>query len=518
MLRIPTTQEVYDRNIARLESALNQSSPATEKAFIKVLAAMEAMNYTELNRFGAERAKQNLAMTAGEGLLEVLGAEYGVTRKAAVAAQLDIEADANPGTEVPITASFTGDSNSEKYWPDASGSESGGKIELTVIAETAGIAGNLVEFDTMTIDDTIEGVDPIWTVTAVAVLGVEQEDLEAYRRRVLNEIRTVGGGGNPADYRTWAEETAGCYRAFPYSGAPIDTVIDFKDGDMELEGVSEWTAGNNANLTKETTSPQDGDRNLKIAYVDTANPYAYQEPLLLNHTYRITGYARSDGTFVPSVKNGSTVLWTGTASTNWQSFDVTFDADSVNISFYSDCDSSGYVEFDTVDIVQISYPGDRSVFVEADSDIDEDGIAPQSLLDDVRDNINTDPSTGKARPSLGDTDENLYIQSISRTELNVEIRDLSVSADIEDAVKADIETAVDEYLRGIAPFIEGLDPPMTQNDLITDLTLSQVIQDVLNAVGGSAAGIGLYIIPNSFIPSYVLGQGELSKLGTINYI
>jgi uncharacterized phage protein gp47/JayE len=387
-LRLPTTQEIYDRNVAYFESALNQTIPETDKAFLRVLAGMEAMNYVELSRLVVERARQNLALTAGADMLAVIGAEYGVTRKAAVAAQLLIEATADTETNVPISASFTGDPHSEKYRPNAGASETSGVIELTVTAEVAGLSGNLLEDDTLTMDDPITGVGNTWTVLSVVEEGSDIEPLEEYRRRVLVAIRTVGGGGNSADYREWAEAVTGCYRAFPYSGAPVGT----------------------------------------------------------------------------------------------------------------------------------SYPGDRTVYVEAEATIDEDGIAPAELLDDVRAAINTDPATGIARPCLGDTDENLYVESITRTEFNVEIRDLVVDADIEDAVMIDIGDAVDAYLRGIAPFISGLDPALTQNDMITDLTLSQVIQDVLTPVGGSAAGIGLYLVANTFLPSYVLGQGELAKLGVVTYV
>jgi hypothetical protein len=518
-LRIPTTQEITDRNIANLESSLNQTSPDTDKAFIKVLAAMEAMNHTELYRFAIERAKQNLAITANEDGLTVLGDEYGVPRKPAVAAQLNIRVAAAAATSLPAGASFTGDPNSEKYFSNATYNEAGGFINAVVTAETPGIAGNLVASDTMTMDIPIAGVGNTWTVQSVAVLGVDQEDLEAWRRRILLEIQTVGGGGNGVDYRTWAEETPGCFRAFPYSGAPIGTVVGFIDGDMEETGVSDWTAGNSATLTKETTSPEDGQRNLRVAYNGVANPYASQSALLVNRTYRVTGWARGDGTYAPSIRDGvSTVLWTGTTSNSWQSFDVTFDAGTTDIVLYSNASGAGYCEFDSMDILQTSYPGDRVVFVEADSTIDPDGIAPPSLLTSVRSYINTDPVTGKARPPLGMTDENLYIQSIERTTFNVEIRQLTVDADIEAETKATIETELDRYLRGVFPFIEGVDPPATQNNIITDLTLSRTVQEVLARVGGSAGGIGLYQITNQFIPSYVLGQGELAKLGSVPYV
>jgi len=66
--------------------------------------------------------------------------------------------------------------------------------------------------------------------------------------------------------------------------------------------------------------------------------------------------------------------------------------------------------------------------------------------------------------------------------------------------------------------VEGVDPPATQDNTITDLTLSQIVQDVLNRYGGSASGIGLFITAGIFIPSYILGQGELSKLGAVSYV
>lgn len=525
-LPVPTTQEIVDQNVTNLESNLNQTTPATPKAFNRVLGTTEAMNATGLYRFGAERAKQNLALTANEAGLTVLGNEYKKPRKAAVAAQLNIQVAADPATSLPITAQLTGDPNSEKYHPNATYVESGGVIDAVVTAETTGIAGNLVATDTMTLDEPIAGVGSTWTVQSVAVLGLDQEDIEAWRRRILLAIQTTGGGGNGVDYREWAEETVGCFRAFPYAGAPVFTVVGLLDGDMEAVGVGDWTPGNSAVLTKETASPKEGSRNLRITQTSpTQDPFAEQDAVLIDRRYRITGWARGNGSSgIPTIKNELTggAIFAGTPSTTWQEIDAEFWASlGTSMIFMADTNvsiGSPFVEFDDIDIVQISFPGDRSVFVEAETTIDPDGIAPQSLLDDVRVSINTDPVTGKARPGLGDTDENLYVQSIRRTTLNVEIRDLVVDADIETATKASISTAVDEYLRGISPFIQGTDPPATQNDLITDLTLSQVIQDILNPVGGSASGVGLYFIINQFIPSYILGQGELTKLGVINYV
>jgi len=515
VLRLPTTQEVFDRNLANLEAALNQTSPLNDKAFLRVLAAVEAMAFSELNRLAIERAKECFALTAGEEGLAIIGEEHGVDWKAAVAAQLTIRGVAGEGTSVPIEASFTSDTTSGKYAPNAGASEDGGYITLTVTAELAGASGNLAIDDTLTMDDTITDVASTWEVMASVVTGLDREDIEVYRRRVLTEIRTVGGGGNSADYRKWAEETPGCYRAFPYSGSPLTSIPEFLDGDMEATGTEAWGGGGDGILSKETDDPYEGIRCLRVEHGEGIG-VAYQTFLDIGFCYRITGQARSDGSDIPSFRTEwAAIIWEGTNSTDWQEIDAVFVATSETARFYSG--ENGYCEYDDIKIIRETIPASRTVYVEADSEIDEDGIAPQWLLDDVREYINIDPSTNKARPPLGMTDETLFVESITRTTINVEVRDLVVDDNIEAAAKARLIEIVDAYFRGVAPHIVGLDPQFAKDDIITSLTVSRVIQDYLETVGATAAGVGIYIVENTFLPSYALGAGELAKLGVITY-
>jgi hypothetical protein len=166
----------------------------------------------------------------------------------------------------------------------------------------------------------------------------------------------------------------------------------------------------------------------------------------------------------------------------------------------------------------ISEPPDRTVYVEATTTIDPDGIAPQSLLDEVRESITTDPVTGLARQPLGLTDETLFIQSISRLTFFVQINDLTAPPDIEATVKSTIETALSNYFRGIQPFVDSIDAPLDRDDLITDLTVSEVVQDVLNANGSSASGVIFGLLVGESLPQYRLNPGELGKLGTVTYV
>lgn len=389
MLNISTTQAVKDRNLANLESKLGQTSPLADKAFLRVLAAMEAMNHTELYKYAAERALQNFVLTATGDDLDIAGIEFKTPRKVAEAAVLEISLPAANGTVIPASVDFIGDSNQMRYFPNAGAIAAGGVAILTVTAENVGVAGNLNVGETLSIGTQIAGAETTATVTTVNNVGTEKETDTAYRPRILAAIRTNTGGGNAADYKTWAEEVAGVYAAYPYAGKP---------------------------------------------------------------------------------SGGGT-----------------------------------------------SYPGDRTVYVEADTAIDPDGIAPQSLLDEVRDSLNTDPDDSESRPPLGLINATLYVESIYRTPIYVEVRSLVVSADVEAQVKSDIEDALTTYLLSIKPYLPGIDILTERNDSITDLTVSDIVQDILTANGGSAQGVGFGPSVGVFYSIYFLNPGELTKLGGVNY-
>jgi len=525
-LNIPTTQEIIDQNIASYEAKLNQTSPVIDKAFMKVLATIEGMGFTTLYKLAVERAKQNLVITATKDDLDKLGDEYGVKRKPAEAAKIEAELPGTNGTIIQSGTEFTSDSTGLRYTSDTTETIAGGIATLILTCIETGTAGNINNGETLSIVSQIPGADTTATVTKgaddpdVPNLGIDRELDQSYSRRISLEIQTVGGGGNGVDYRTWAEETPGCFRAFPYAGAPLFTIPTFKDGNMEDSGVSDWTPINNATLTKDLSAPHTGLKALKIEYNGTAYPGAVQFSLTEFVKYKISGWAKGDGVNIPIVTNSSVTaaMWIGVASSSWQYFEREFIAQAGGIAFVCSATATGFCEFDDIDITETSLPGDRTVFVEADATIDPDGIAPQSLLDDVRQYISYDPDTGKSRPTLGMTDETLIVESITRTVIFTEIRGLIVDASIEAETKTKIETAIDEYLRDITPYIEGTDPPATRRDTITDLTISRVVQDILDPVGGSASGVGFGIESGLFLSFYNLSMGELSKSGGVTYV
>jgi len=518
---VPTTAEITAQNITNFETKIGQTVPINDKAFLRVLAAVEGGLSTMHNRYAVDRILQTLALTATGDDLDRIGTNYGVYRKAAVSFVGVISQPATAGTSIPITVDYVSDASGIRYYVNvASPAAAGGFTLVSVTAETSGADGNLSASDTLTIGYQVAGITSTTaTYSSTTTTGTDRETDDVYRRRILTEIRTVGGGGNGADYRTWAEEVTGVYRVFPFAGAPVDPSYKLVDADAELTGVTDWSAGNSATLTKSAATPHGGTQCLNVAFNAVANPYAYQSCLEIGRDYTIAGWARGDATYKPSVSDGATVLWTGTTSTSWQSFSVAFTATANDLRFATDCAAAGDCDFDDLGLtVTDSLPGDRVVYVEATTAIDPDGIPTQDILDDVRTALNTDPDTGDDRMPLGLTDEKLFVEPIIRSSFDVEITGLVVDAAQEVALKASLDDGVDEYLRTMAPFVEGVDSDIDRNDVITNVSLSEVIQGVLDAYGASAEEVAFEPTGGAPVTRYTIDENETAKLGTITYV
>lgn len=387
---IPTTKKMAEDNLANFENKLNQESPLNDKAFLRVLSILLAGQHTGIYKFAANRILQNLALTATNADLDLIGNNYGVPRKPAESFQCVATIPATDGTIIPVTVDFVADANGLRYANDSASTASGGTATLNLTAKTVGSAGNLIVTDTLKIGRTIPGAESTATITEITNNGVDRESDEDYRPRVLDALRTVPGGGNSADYRIWSEEVGGVKRAYPFAGKPITSSLE-------------------------------------------------------------------------------------------------------------------------------SAPPDRTVYIEATTDIDPDGLAPQSLLDEVRDSITADPITGITRQPLGLTDDTLYVESIIRTTFFVSIFGLEVDANIEAQVKSDINTALDLYFKSVEPYVDGLDSSIDRNDIMTDASVSEVVNNVVRANGGSVESIAFDVTVGTSIPKYQLNANEKGKLGAIAY-
>lgn len=70
--------------------------------------------------------------------------------------------------------------------------------------------------DNLTITEPIIGVDATVTVNAVTEQPKAQEDIETYRRIVLDSIQLEPQGGAKTDYRLWSADAQGVRKVYPY--------------------------------------------------------------------------------------------------------------------------------------------------------------------------------------------------------------------------------------------------------------------------------------------------------------
>lgn len=84
---------------------------------------------------------------------------------------------------------------------------------VAIRAVDAGTQGNMIAGDTLELTGTIVGVDSSVTVVSMGY-GVDAENDEDLRGRVLTRIRQPPMGGDSSDYEIWAEAVPGVTRAW----------------------------------------------------------------------------------------------------------------------------------------------------------------------------------------------------------------------------------------------------------------------------------------------------------------
>jgi uncharacterized phage protein gp47/JayE len=233
----PTLAQIVDRAKQDLEDKLTGSSPVLRRSVIAVLARVIAGASHLLHGHLDWLYRQLFPTLADETELLRWGAIWAVERKPASFAERDVLFSGSIGAIIPPGAELQR-SDGVLYMVDVGGTFVGATLQLKVLAVEAGEAGNV---DTGVI---LSLVTPITSVTneapvqaANAIDGADQEDIEAYRERVLFRIANTPQGGTAADHVRWALEVAGVTRAWPFPnflGLGTMGLAFVRDGDVSI--------------------------------------------------------------------------------------------------------------------------------------------------------------------------------------------------------------------------------------------------------------------------------------------
>lgn len=463
----PSMDDLVTGFVSNYETELATDVPSQRRSFLRVWSVAQAVMLKGLMKRVTAAQKAVFAVTAGADGLTVIAREFGVPREDAVKYVGACSVHASGGATIPAGTELTSEASGAYYKTTASVSESGGHIVFSVQAEDAGEAANLeVNPHALTFVSPIANVDNDVAITAVTTYGADEEDLEAWRARVLEAERAAYGGGSLADYRYWANQVTNVANVYPYSGRPVTwsaTSVDVTFGAATSEitmGYSEAPIG-----------------------IGT---------LGVGDMIEVVGSTSNDGFYtVQSVSFVALhyIIKVAEALTN---------------------ESPG----DEVTIVNQSLPGDRTVFVEAD---DADRIPSGDLLEQVREAIEYGTSGADYQLAVGDVDSTLYVEPVSVAEFYVEVQNLSVDSALADACKARVAEDLDAYFDTCRPFITGLDFSMDRRDVISDLSISKVVQGVFEVYAASADGLSVSVgsAGAETVTTYQLGQGEIAKLALV---
>lgn len=216
----PTLTQIIDRVKQDLEAKLTGSSPVLRRSVVAVLARVIAGASHILHGHLDWLYKQLFPTLADEDNLLQWGSIWAVERKAASFAERDVLFTGSIGSVIPPGAELQR-SDGVLYTVDVGGTFISGTLTLLCLASEAGENGNVDTGVILQLVEPISGVQNEATVQATnAVDGADQEELEAYRERLLSRIANPPQGGAAADYIAWALEVAGVTRAWVY---PLNT-------------------------------------------------------------------------------------------------------------------------------------------------------------------------------------------------------------------------------------------------------------------------------------------------------
>jgi uncharacterized phage protein gp47/JayE len=238
-LTAPTTKQISDNLIAQMEASLNQTIPLLPKAFNRVLAKALAGVFVLLYKYVGFTALQMFVQTASSKDTEVNGRTVNPLRFWQELSGVEPRGSAT-NAELSVTVAVTNQtgvlSSGSQLVSAATGvtyitladvllNAATVLVSVRAVADQSnnggrGTIGNLDAGDPLSFANPLPNVARDAVVSSQIITAANEENVEVFRRRILDWFQKRPQGGAYADYEEWAESTDGIISAYPYTGLP----------------------------------------------------------------------------------------------------------------------------------------------------------------------------------------------------------------------------------------------------------------------------------------------------------
>jgi uncharacterized phage protein gp47/JayE len=222
-----------------MEASLNQTIPLLPKAFNRVLAKALAGVFVLLYKYVGFTALQMFVQTASSKDTEVNGRTVNPLRFWQELSGVEPRGSAT-NAELSVTVAVTNQtgvlSSGSQLVSAATGvtyitladvllNAATVLVSVRAVADQSnnggrGTIGNLDAGDPLSFANPLPNVARDAVVSSQIITAANEENVEVFRRRILDWFQKRPQGGAYADYEEWAESTDGIISAYPYTGLP----------------------------------------------------------------------------------------------------------------------------------------------------------------------------------------------------------------------------------------------------------------------------------------------------------
>ena len=240
MRAIPTRQQLYERNLANLQSEFGAYIDPNGKAFLRAFAAVSAdaqyLQYLDEGNIQKNVWVDLADPVAAGGTLERFGWIKNMFPFPATAGQYVCNIYGNAGIVIPAQTQFKSDDTSlspgniftldNAYTLIGSGDTVLLREISTGVVGTTATGALLAVGNTLTATQPITGINPQFvTVASIAVSPIDAETIEQYRARVSETYILQPQGGATADYRLWGKRASGVAQVYPYAVSGVSNTV-----------------------------------------------------------------------------------------------------------------------------------------------------------------------------------------------------------------------------------------------------------------------------------------------------